>query len=151
MTQHLIIPMNTPLHWQKILVPTDFSDDSLKAVREARRFQQLTQSEVVLVHVTVPAFEGLRIHTTDYHAEVQKAAREQLNALVATHFPDRVHVSSLVKDGGAGDVICDLARMLKIDAIFIATHGITAVRHFMLGSVAEKVVRHAPCSVLVVR
>jgi nucleotide-binding universal stress UspA family protein len=143
--------MSTPTHWKNILVPTDFSEDSLKAVREARRFQQLTQAEVVLVHVTEPAFEGLRIHTGDLHDESQTAARQQLESLVDAHFAGSTRVTTLVKDGRAGDVICELARTMNADAIFIATHGITAMKHFMLGSVAEKVVRHAPCSVLVVR
>lgn len=143
--------MSTPTHWKKILVPTDFSEDSLKALSEARRFQQLTQADVVLVHVTEPAFEGLRIHTGDLHDQLQVAARRELEALVIAHFGSTASVTTLVKDGRAGDVICELARTMNVDAIFIATHGITAMKHFMLGSVAEKVVRHAPCSVLVVR
>lgn len=143
--------MSTPTPWKKILVPTDFSEDSLKAVREARRFQQLTQAEVVLLHVSEPAFTGLRIHTEDIHDQMQAAARRELEALVSAHFGGSSSVTTLVKDGRAGDMICGLARTVKADAIFIATHGITAMKHFMLGSVAEKVVRHAPCSVLVVR
>lgn len=143
--------MITPTHWKKILVPTDFSEDSLTALREACRFQQLCQTEVVLVHVTEPVFEGLRIHTHDLHDETQKAAKQQLEALAIAHFGSAAPVTTLVKDGRAGDVICDLARTMNPDAIFIATHGVTALKHFILGSVAESVVRHAPCSVLVVR
>jgi universal stress protein A len=143
--------MSTPTHWKKILVPTDFSEDSLAAVREARCFQQLAQAEVVLMHVTEPAFDGLRIHTGDVHDETQKAAKQQLEALAIAHFGSAAPVTMLVKHGRAGDVICELARTVNADAIFIATHGITALKQFMLGSVAESVVRHAPCSVLVVR
>jgi nucleotide-binding universal stress UspA family protein len=143
--------MSTAAPWKKILVPVDFSEDSLKAVLEARRCQQLTQTEVVLVHVLEPAFDGLRIHTGDFHDDVQKTAREQLESLISTHFPGSTTVTSLIRDGRAGDVICDLARVTAANVIFIATHGITAMKHFVLGSVAEKVVRHAPCSVLVVR
>jgi len=143
--------MSTPTHWKKILVPTDFSDCSLSALREARRFQQLSEAEVVLLHVTEPAFEGLRIHTGDFHIESQTAARHQLEALAIAYFGSDASVTTLVKDGSAGEVICEMARTLNADAIFTATHGITALKHFMLGSVAESVVRHAPCSVLVVR
>lgn len=57
----------------------------------------------------------------------------------------------LVKEGRAAEMICEIARTLNVDAIFIATHGITALKHFMLGRVVENVVRQAPCSVLVVR
>ena len=143
--------MSSETRWKKILVPTDFSEDSLTALREAGRFQQLLQAEVVLLHVTEPAFEGMRIHTGDLHDQTMAAARHQLEALAITYFGSDASVSTLVKGGRAGEVICELARTVKADAIFIATHGITALKHFMLGSVAESVVRHAPCSVLVVR
>lgn len=143
--------MNNPANWKKILVPTDFSEEALKAVRAACLFQQLTPAEVVLVHVTVPAFDGLRIHTGELHHETRTAASRQLGEIEAAHFPGSTAVSSVVKDGRAGEEICELARTLSVDVIFIATHGITAMKHFVLGSVAEKIVRHAPCSVLVVR
>jgi nucleotide-binding universal stress UspA family protein len=138
-------------HWKKILVPTDFSEDSLRAVHEARCFQNLTGAEVVLVHVTEPAFEGLRIHTGEFHDECQRTARQQLTALVDRHFGGSSAVTVLVKEGRAGEVICELARTVAADVVIIASHGISAMKHFVLGSVAEKVVRHAPCSVLVVR
>jgi universal stress protein A len=143
--------MSTPTPWKKILVPTDFSEDSLTALREARRFQDLSEVEVVLLHVTEPAFEGLRIQTSGLHDETSKSARHQLEALALAYFGSDSAVTTLIKEGKAGEVVCELARTLNADAIFIATHGITALKHFLLGSVAEKVVRHAPCSVLVVR
>lgn len=144
--------MNTLTHWQKILVPTDFSEDSLRAVREAARLLQLSPVEVVLLHVTEPTFDGLRIHTGKLQQAARQEAGEQLEALALAHFPTAgAHVTTLVKEGRPGEVICELAGALKMDAVIIATHGITALKHFVLGSVAEKVVRHAPCSVLVVR
>ncbi|WP_395742799.1 universal stress protein [Prosthecobacter sp.] len=143
--------MSTPKHWQKILIPTDFSDDALKAIRQAMLLLQ-PGMELVLVHVTEPAFDGLRIHTGELHNAVQQAAQKQLEELVEAHFPGhRAQVSTVVQEGRAGEIICGLAESLKVDAIIIATHGITALKHFLLGSVAEKVVRHAPCSVLVAR
>jgi len=143
--------MITQTHWKKILVPTDFSEDSLTALREACRFQQLFQAEVVLLHVTEPAFEGLRIHSGGIHQEALKTARQQLEALANAHLSGGAGVTSHVQEGRAGEVICEMARTLNADVIFIATHGITALKHLMLGSVVENVVRHAPCSVLVVR
>lgn len=137
--------------WKKILVPTDFSEDSLTALREACRFHQLCQTEVVLLHVKEPAFEGLRIHSGDLHEKRHAAARHQLDALATAYFGSAESVTVLVKDGGAAEVICETALELQADAIFIATHGITALKHLTLGSVVEKVVRAAPCSVLVVR
>lgn len=144
--------MSTPTHWQKILVPTDFSEDSLKSLREAARFLHLGTREVVLCHVTEPAFDGLRIHTGDAHQVARQEARQRLETLVDTHLGGHHgQVTTLVRDGRPGEEICELARSLGADVIFISTHGISALKHFVLGSVAEKVARHAPCSVLVVR
>lgn len=143
--------MNRPATWNKILVPTDFSDDALTAVQEARRFQDLTGAEVLLVHVTEPAFEGLRIQTGDQQGAVQAAARQKLEALAKAEFPAGAPVRVLLQSGRAADTICALARAEGAGVVFIASHGMTALKHYLLGSVAEKVVRHAPCSVLVVR
>lgn len=143
--------MNSLAPWKKILVPTDFSEDSFMALPEARFFKESFGAEVVLLHVTEPAFEGLRIHTRELHHETLAQAREKLEALVKTHFADAGGVSCQLREGRAGEVICETARLAGVDAIFIASHGITALKHYLLGSVAEKVVRHAPCRVLVVR
>ena len=137
-------------YWNKILIPTDFSEDSLRAVAEAARLQTLTQADVVLAHITEPRFEGLRIHTGDLHHQMEIAAKQQLESLAAASFP-AANVSVVVKEGRAADAICNLAQSLKVDAIVIGSHGVTAMKHLMLGSVTEKVVRHAPCHVLVVR
>lgn len=144
--------MNTPPFWKKILVPTDFSENSLSALREARRFLQVHAAlELVLLHVTEAAFEGLRIHTTESHRERDEQARQDLQRLATEHFPLSQGVTTLVKEGQADETICDTARNCGVDAILIATQGRTGLKHFLLGSVAEKVVRQAPCSVLVVR
>ncbi len=143
--------MSMQPYWKKILVPTDFSESSLSAVSEARRYLQFSQAEVLLLHVTEPAFEGLRIHTRELHDETQVQAREKLEAVAKEYFNEDDSVTFQLQEGRSGEVICEVARITEADVIFIASHGITALKHFVLGSVAEKVVRHAPCSVLVVR
>jgi nucleotide-binding universal stress UspA family protein len=57
----------------------------------------------------------------------------------------------LVRQGRAFHEIAEAARTLKSDLVIISTHGFTGVKHALLGSTAERVVRHAPCPVLVVR
>jgi len=152
MSAEMSAAMNTPPFWNKILVPTDFSDDSFSALREAGKFLQAHDTlEVVLLHVTAPVFEGLRIHTTESQREVNEQARQALQRLASEHFPHDSHVTTLIKEGHAGETICDTASTCGVDAILIATRGRTGLKHFLLGSIAEKVVRHAPCSVLVVR
>ena len=58
---------------------------------------------------------------------------------------------SRVVFGRADQAICDLAKDEHFDLVLLATHGLTGLRHFLLGSVAERVVRHAPCPVLTVK
>ena len=60
-------------------------------------------------------------------------------------------VSQRVEAGAASQRICDLAKENGFDLIALATHGYTGLKHVLLGSTAERVVRHAPCAVLVVK
>ncbi|MBL9115875.1 MAG: universal stress protein [Verrucomicrobiaceae bacterium] len=138
--------------WQRILVPLDFSDDSITALQRARDLAETHDSNLVLLHVVEPAFQGLRIQTEASHSEAERMAQQKFQGVMNDYLSalqDRVSVE--VRDGRPGDAICRAAEDLNADLICIATHGISAIRHFMLGSVAEKVVRHAPCSVLLVR
>ena len=141
----------TPDLWQKILVPTDFSECADAAVHAAAALQQKFGAEIILLHVTEPAYQGLRVQTDDLHAQMRHAAENGLKKLAAEAFPNATTVRVLVKDGRPADVICQTAAVEKADAILIPTHGHSGLKHALLGSVAEKVVRHAPCSVLVVR
>ena len=136
----------TPPPWKKILVPVDFSDYSGKALKEARRLQQAMNAEVVVLHVTEPAFSGLRIQTEDFHLEAQNDARQRLAELINAHFPAGAAVSPLLKDGHPVEGICEAAKKISADVILLGTHGVSAVEHYLLGSVTENVVRHAPCA-----
>jgi nucleotide-binding universal stress UspA family protein len=57
----------------------------------------------------------------------------------------------VIGEGPPVDEIVRIARENQVDLIVIATHGHTGLKHLLLGSVAERVIRHAPCAVLVVR
>lgn len=142
---------STPDLWQKILVPTDFSACADSAVHAAAALHQKSGAEILLLHVTEPAYQGLRVQTNDLHAQMRHEAENRLKKLAAEVFPNATNARVLVKDGRPADVICQTATTEKADAIIIPTHGHSGLKHALLGSVAEKVVRHAPCSVLVVR
>jgi len=107
--------------------------------------------EVILLHVTEPAYQGLRVQTGDLHERMRHEAESGLKKLVAENFPSAENVRVLVKDGRPAEVICQTAAQERVDAILIPTHGHSGLKHALLGSVAEKVARQAPCSVLVVR
>lgn len=78
-------------------------------------------------------------------------ARAELERLGRAEFPDSTAVSIHLRDGSAYDQIASAARELEADLIIIATHGRTGLTHALLGSTAERVVRHAPCPVLALR
>lgn len=141
----------TPDRWRKILVPTDFSECASTAVHAAAEMHRKTGVEVVLLHVTEPAYQGLRVQTSDLHAQMKVEAERGLVKLVSEMFGKSATVRTLVKDGRPAEVICQTAREEQVDTILMPTHGHSGLKHAFLGSVTEKVVRHAPCSVLVVR
>jgi nucleotide-binding universal stress UspA family protein len=82
------------------------------------------------------------------YAEI--SAREQMHDLVETTDWDGVKVETSLQSGHPGQQICDCAKDSDADLIVTSTHGTTGVKHLLLGSVAEYVVRHAHCPVLVV-
>jgi nucleotide-binding universal stress UspA family protein len=143
--------MNSPQQWKKIVVPTDFSSCAEIGVQAAAGLQRASGAEVLLLHVTEPAHSGLRVQTGDLHDAMRKEAEAKLRKVATEAFSAGAHVRVMAKEGHPADVICKAAADEKADAIIIPTHGHSGLVHMLLGSVAEKVVRHARCSVLVVR
>lgn len=146
--------MNTPSipgFWNQALVPTDFSEASLAGIRAASDWQRETKGRVLVLHVTEPALEGLRIQSAEQHHEAAAAAEQKLRCLVQEHFSHPESVAILVRAGDPADLICRTAADEAAGVVLMPTHGRTGLKHLLLGSVAEKVVRQAPCSVLVVR
>lgn len=140
---------------QRILVPTDFSRFSEKAVRYAAGLAEKFQSKVVLLHVQpVPYYPPeLGLMPASMPPLLPQAAelRKKLDAEARRLLSPKALERTEVRTGSAFDEICEVARKLRVDLIVIATHGYTGLKHVLLGSTAERVVRHAPCPVLTVR
>lgn len=140
------------LHLSNILVPLDMSEMSLKALRYAAPFARQFSAKLTLVHVVelvaytpeMPYPPPLPPHQT---AEVKK----ELKKICEANVPSDIETQLVVRHDFAPDAIVDVARKTKADLIIVSTHGRTGLKHVFLGSVAEKIVRHAPCPVLVVR
>jgi nucleotide-binding universal stress UspA family protein len=144
------------LHLNKILVPIDFSDTSKKALYYALRFAEQFGSEIVLLHVVEPATPmvgaPLAIEVFPQPQDDSIAAKKELTALAARSRNNGANsISSTIRIGHAPNEITKGAKELDADLIVIATHGYTSWRHLCIGSTAERVVRSAPCPVLVVR
>ena len=83
--------------------------------------------------------------------QVQQKARDDLDALGLEEFSPSIRVQSLVREGKAYQEIVAAAQELNVDLIIISTRGRTGLKRFLLGSTAERVIRHVQCPVLVVR
>ena len=138
-----------------ILVPSDFSECSDEAVRYGLELGRRFDARVHLLHVvqdpvTQPwAAEGFSVPLFDVVDEWQKEAEKRLRASVPVEDTDRVTVKAIVATPYAE--ILDYAAAHDVDLIVMGTHGRGGMSHLLLGSIAERVIRRAPCPVLTVR
>lgn len=145
------------LHLKTILVPYDFSGYSSKALNYALQFAEQFGAAVVVMHVVEPmpilptdVLAAAPIpDTTGDRVPAISSRMEELCQKAGT--PHHVSVRSLVITGTPYERIVETARSEDADLIIIATHGYTGFKHFYMGSTTERVIRHAPCPVLVVR
>jgi nucleotide-binding universal stress UspA family protein len=147
------------VRWNKILVAIDFSEPSREAFRVAMTMAADGGSALVLVHVLRPPPGGYAVGL-----ELGPVGEDILQGLLrdATRGLDELRreaeaagvslVSTSVRTGSPWHEITELLRQdPAFDLAVLGTHGRTGIKHVLIGSVAEKVVRHAPCPVLVVR
>ena len=140
---------------QRILVPTDFSDCSAAAADLAAQLaRQLGAAvEVVTVVDTSPLLEayGDVAYREERIADIRGQAGRKLDAFTEAHCAGIESVRSQVRDGNTLDEILEAARETGSELIVMGTHGRTGLAHLLIGSIAEKVVRHSPLPVLTVR
>lgn len=142
-----------------ILVATDFSDGAADAVRAGADLAAAAGAKVTLFHAidpdplvppgAIPNPAGFREKIV---AELEGVVRKNLDEIAAKHYGEVGDVDQIVAQAAsAPHAICQAAEEIGADLIVIATHGRTGLAHMLIGSVAERVVRHAPCAVLTVR
>jgi universal stress protein A len=143
-----VVPSNS-LNIKSILVPLDFSIESKKALAYAISFARQFGAKLTLLHVVEPIPETVLAMENE---KVMENCKRALALVVkANRIEQNLMEKILVRYGRSFNEIAEAARTLKIDLIIIATHGYTGLKHVFLGSTTERVVRHAPCPVLVVR
>ena len=139
----------------RILVPVDFSTQSDAALDYAVDLARRLDGRIVLLHVfSVPAFafpDATIPMPAQTVVELQNASNTQLESLEQRVRANGVGVTSKLAEGAPFVEIVRAARSERADLIVMGTHGRSGLRHALLGSTAEKVVRKAPCPVLVVR
>jgi universal stress protein A len=137
-----------------IIVPIDFSSESKKALRYASTLAAGCGAVIRLVHVVEPGSfvnDLANVAVIRDDKEVAQDAAARLQCLAQDELEELIPVQAEVRIGKPHHEICSMAKTLGADLIVIATHGYTGLKHALLGSTAERVVRHAPCPVLVVR
>jgi nucleotide-binding universal stress UspA family protein len=140
---------------KRVLVPTDFSDGSREAIRTGAEFASRFGAELHLLHVvedSSPSVSEIALAYPVFQSYVRdlvKSGDEQLQkvALPGAATPPAIHRKVLV--GDPVGKINDYADEQSIDLIVMGTHGRTGPAHWLIGSVAERIVRSAPCPVLV--
>jgi nucleotide-binding universal stress UspA family protein len=145
-------------HFLRILVPVDFSAESLQALRYGCAFARHDGATLDLLHAVenlAPlTFGGAEVVSTlavQYAAEAESSARTALENLAPRTWTEGLAVERHAIQGATAETILNHARATHADLICVGTHGRGGVTRMLLGSVAEKIVQRASCNVLVVR
>jgi nucleotide-binding universal stress UspA family protein len=142
---------------QRILLPTDFSEFSAAARMYACAFADQFHAELHVLHVIqdlaplVPEPGAALAPPVDYVRELELNAKAMLERAIDANWAVGKTIVRAVRQGPPYLEITRYAQETNIDLIVIGTHGRSGLAHMLLGSVAEKVVRKAPCPVLTVR
>ena len=139
---------------RRILVPIDFSSCSKKALQYAIPFAKEFGARLCLLYVGqgyYPVPELAAVDLSKYQWRERADAAAKLATFATTEIPATLAVDLLVRNGQPALEIDDVAKEIGADLIIISTHGYAGIKHLWFGSIAEQVVRHAACPVLVVR
>lgn len=143
------------IEMKKILYPTDFSEFSEYALPYVLDMAKKFSSDVVALHVLTPPTYAVSpefaVDLTEIQKNMQAAAEKSMEKLLKRFDEEGITVRSIIQVGTAFAEIVATARDEDSDLIILATHGYGAVKHMLLGSTTEKVVRKAPCPVLTIR
>lgn len=146
--------MKIDLH--HVLVPTDFSEPSEGALQYGYHLCEAFGARLTLLHVSVepwgpPQTDAGYVPPLPDLVELEKSARKKLDESIKPGWREKVQIQTAWTHGTPFPEIVRHAREHDVDLIVMGTHGRGPIAHLLLGSVAENVVRHAPCPVLTVR
>lgn len=134
----------------KILIPVDFSETSLLAIKHGAFIAQLNKSELYLLHVVNAPFISqnmfLPVVNVEDHSDVEKKALEKLADLGASVRSEYgVNAQCIIKIGNPSSEVSNVAKEIEADLIVMGTHGYSPLEELVIGSVALKVITKSPC------
>ena len=142
---------------KKIILATDFSDTSKDASYHALLLAQTFRAELKALHVFDPSSWNLPSHyylseeTNGPIERVEETRQRGKEALKKLGESFNLEIETIFTEGDPGHEIIRVAEELSADLIVLGTHGYTGLKKFTMGSVAELVIKHAPCAVFVIR
>ena len=138
-----------------IVVATDFSAPGNAAVDRAVDLARYLGAKLHIAHVFTLPVPLLTVYEFSLSGsdmrDARDMAREKLDACAEQAAAAGVTATTSLLDGATAQAVVTLAGDLDADWVVVGTHGHTGLQHVLLGSIAERIVRHSPCSVLVVR
>jgi nucleotide-binding universal stress UspA family protein len=141
--------------YDRIVIAVDFSEHSAKATKSGVELAKQFGAEVHVVHafeIPIPVLTPYEVALPDnFVGDARGAAQRELDAVEKQVAEAGVKVKAHLRDGPPDVAIDELAKEVDADLIVMATRGNTGLKHVLLGSVAERTLRHAPCPVLTIK
>lgn len=138
--------------FRNVLCPIDFDANSPASLDYAGKIALETGGRIFLLHVVPWTVAAVPLDASEVLAELKQSATTRLRQLAKEKLDARIgHEIIVTVAADPGHEVVRLANELRVDAIVMATHGRKGLSHLILGSVAECVVREAPCPVLTLR
>ena len=142
----------------KILVPTDFSEHSDLALKRALDLAEACEAKIYLTYVAPDAPDVFKLskYVEEGRKKIQEESEKQSegffkNQIAMYPEAEKVEIETKVLSGSPYKEILDFEKKIKADMVVIGTHGDTPFEGFFFGSTSHKIIRHATCSVLIVR
>ncbi len=154
----MVVRSRKYIGFKRIIVPIDFSDCSRKALEYAAATARAHRSKLTILHVFEESFIEPYVRAANTEEEAQEIVRgiEKDNEVKYDDFLKKIDLSGveydrLLRMGIPSNEIVETAREQKAQLIVMGTHGRSGIKHMLVGSDAEEVVRNAPCDIVVVK
>jgi len=146
----LVVPMNTTIGWEEIILATDGSPYSSTATGKAIDLARSYNGSLKAVSI-VDVTEEFQTEAPEAVDKLVEDSRKYVEKVKADAAALGVKTEALVREGETYQVITNLAKQFRSNVIVMGSHGRTGFNRLLMGSVTEKVIGYAPCPVLVVR